>query len=400
MGDNYYNKKRLNNAIKKYLQQNQNNKNKIQFIEFIKHLAAKDISPSRQLKYFYNLKILITKINKPFNEITKKDIEEIVIWINDSYNNFWTKRDFKIELKIFFRWIKEGQGLEFQKHEYPKEVRWISTGKKNNQRKLPKDMLTSDEIKELANHTNNLRDRAFILSLYETGARIGELLDVKIKDVEFDRYGSLINLNGKTGPRKIRILASSPAISNWLMEHPKRTDREAPLFSGIWSKKRGKPIGYQTYRKMLREVAEKTGLKKPVNPHNFRHSRSTELAKMFTESQLCEYLGWIQGSKEAVTYVHLSGRDMDTAVLRMHGIIDKVEEEKNRFRMITCPRCNTKNSPGGKFCSNCSLGLDLKAVKNFEETKDDLNTNILNIFQDKELALQTLDALTKLIQKQ
>ena len=101
-------------------------------------------------------------------------------------------------------------------------------------------MLTSNEIKELASHANNLRDRAFILSLYETGARIGELLSVKIKDVEFDKYGSLVNLNGKTGPRKIRILASSPAISNWLMEHPKRTDREAPLFSGIWSKKRGK----------------------------------------------------------------------------------------------------------------------------------------------------------------
>ena len=184
------------------------------------------------------------------------------------------------------------------------------------------------------------------------------------------------------------------------MEHPKRADREAPLFAGIWSKKRGKPIGYQTFRKMLREVAEKTGLKKPVNPHNFRHSRSTELAKMFTESQLCEYLGWVQGSKEAATYVHLSGRDMDTAVLRMHGIIDEEEEEKSRFRTIICPRCNTKNSPGCKFCSNCSLGLDLLSVKTFEETKDDFTSNILNLIQDKELALQTLDALTKLTQKQ
>jgi len=399
MGDNYYNKKRLKNAINNYLQQNQNEKNKQLLTNFIKHLAAKDISPSRQLKYFYNLKTLINKFNKPFNETTKKDIEEIVIWINNSYENFWTKRDFKIELKIFIRWIREEEGFEFLKHEYPKEVRWISTGKKSNQRKLPKEMLSSDEIKELANHTNNLRDRAFILSLYETGARIGELLDVKIKDVEFDKYGSLVNLNGKTGPRKIRILASSPAISNWLMEHPRRNDKEAPLFAGIWSRKRGKPIGYQTYRKMLKEVAEKAGIKKPVNPHNFRHSRSTELAKRFTESQLCEYLGWVQGSKEAATYVHLSGRDMDTAVLRMHGIIDEEEEEKSRFITITCPRCKTKNSPGSKFCSNCSLGLDLNAVKTFEETKDDFTSNILNLIQDKELALQTLDALTKLIQK-
>jgi len=123
MGDNYYNKKRLKNAINNYLQQNQNEKNKQLLTNFIKHLAAKDISPSRQLKYFYNLKTLINKFNKPFNETTKKDIEEIVIWINNSYENFWTKRDFKIELKIFIRWIREEEGFEFLKHEYPKEVR-------------------------------------------------------------------------------------------------------------------------------------------------------------------------------------------------------------------------------------------------------------------------------------
>jgi len=151
---------------------------------------------------------------------------------------------------------------------------------------------------------------------------------------------------------------------------------------------------------MLKEVAEKTGLKKPVNPHNFRHSRSTELAKLFTESQLCEYLGWVQGSKEAATYVHLSGRDMDTAVLRMHGIIDREEEEKSKFITITCPRCKTKNTPGSKFCSNCSLGLDLHTVMNFEKTKDDFTTNLLSIIQDKELALKTLDALTKALHNQ
>lgn len=400
MGDKYNNKKRLQNAIKNYTRKNQEDENKKLLTDFIRHQAAKDISISRQLKYFYNLKTLLKNFSKPLKTATKKDVEKTVIWINNTYENFWTKRDFKIILKIFYRWLREEGGDEFQKHEYPKEVKWINTGKKNKDRKLPEEMLTAEEIKKMANNTNNLRDKAFILCLYETGARIGKILDVKIKDVEFDQYGSLINLNGKTGSRKIRILASSPDISNWLMEHPTRDIREAPLFSGIWSKKRGKIIGYQTYRKMLRDVAEKSGVKKPVNPHNFRHLRSTELAKQFTESQLCEYLGWVQGSKEASTYVHLSGRDMDTAVLKMHGIIDKEDEEKSKFITINCPRCKTKNSPGSRFCSNCSLGLDLNAVKAFEKTKDDFNVNFLNLIQDRELALQTLDALTKIIQKQ
>jgi hypothetical protein len=151
---------------------------------------------------------------------------------------------------------------------------------------------------------------------------------------------------------------------------------------------------------MLRDVAEKSGVYKPVNPHNFRHSRSTELAKHFTESQLCEYLGWVQGSKEASTYVHLSGRDMDDAVLKMHGIIEKDSEEESKFKTVDCPRCKTINPPGSSFCSSCSLGLDLNALRSFEKTRDDFNANFLNLIKDKELALQTLEALTRLIQNQ
>ena len=58
---------------------------------------------------------------------------------------------------------------------------------KKERKKLPREMLTIEEVKKLAKHTNNLRDRCFILILYESGARIGELLNLKIKDIEFDK---------------------------------------------------------------------------------------------------------------------------------------------------------------------------------------------------------------------
>jgi integrase len=317
--------------------------------------------------------------------------------INTSKYKYWTKRDFKIILKKFYKWLRENEGQNYSKYEYPDEVKWINTGKKQNKKKLPQELLDLDDIKKLAENTNNLRDRGLILLLYESGGRIGEILNIKIKDLENDKYGSLITLSGKTGPRKIRIIASSPAINNWLLEHPNRNNKNAFIFCGIWGKKRGEEISYNTINKLLKETAEKAEINKPVNPHHFRHSRATKLAKNFTESQLCEYLGWIQGSKEAATYVHLSGRDMDKAVLSMHGIIDRDEEENNRFTTINCPRCKTRNPPGSSFCSNCSLGLDLKSVKSFEKTKDDFVTNLLNIIQDDELKLKTLDALTKVL---
>ena len=80
---------------------------------------------------------------------------------------------------------------------------------------------------------------------------------------------------------------------------------------------------------MLREVAQKAGIDKPINPHHFRHPRATDLAKKLTEAQLCQYMGWIQSSKEAATYVHLSGRDMDKAILTLHGLAEEETEEEH-----------------------------------------------------------------------
>jgi site-specific recombinase XerD len=141
--------------------------------------------------------------------------------------------------------------------------------------------------------------------LYESGARIGELINLTLKDIEPDKYGIKVTLFGKTGARKIRLIASTPAINMWIERgHSDRNNKNSMLFCGMWAKKKGKDIEYSTFRLMLQELAKKAKINKPINPHHFRHSRATELAKQFTEAQLCQYMGWIPASREAATYVH------------------------------------------------------------------------------------------------
>jgi len=257
---------KLNNAKTQLRKSSIIPENQKLIILFLERISAEDISTGRQLKYLYTLKTLAKMLKKNFSQSTKKDIVSLLSKINSSSYKDWTKRDFKVVLKRFYRWLREEEGKTFTRGEYPDEVKWISTGKKKNNNKLPEELLSIEEVIELSNHTTNLRDRSFVLLLYESGARIGEVINIKLKDLEFDKYGALINLYGKTGARKIRVIASAPAISNWLIEHPKREDKNALLFCGIWSKKRGHEVDYASFNKILKEAAAKAGIDNPVNP--------------------------------------------------------------------------------------------------------------------------------------
>jgi ribosomal protein L40E len=77
-----------------------------------------------------------------------------------------------------------------------------------------------------------------------------------------------------------------------------------------------------------------------------------------------EYMGWVQGSDMASTYVHLSGRDVDSALLKLNNItVSEEENATNGFSIRTCTRCMSQNPPANKFCSRCGMILDEKTAR-------------------------------------
>jgi len=71
-----------------------------------------------------------------------------------------------------------------------------------------------------------------------------------------------------------------------------------------------------------------------------------------------EVFGWVQSSKMAATYVHLSGRNIDNKILRIHGINVKEEDKEEELKPVECPRCQYVNSPVSRYCGRCGLILD------------------------------------------
>ncbi|MFQ5406020.1 MAG: tyrosine-type recombinase/integrase [Candidatus Micrarchaeia archaeon] len=274
---------------------------------------------------------------------------------------------------MFYKWLKGDDET------FPPEIAWLKPKLKNNARKLPEELLTQDEVLRIAQAAVNARDKALVLVLYESGCRIGEILSLRIKNVLFDQYGAILRVTGKTGDRRVRIISSAPALSSWVENYSKSKEPEAPLWPSLATNypQKNQPMEHRSVLVTLKRSTEKAGIKKRVYPHLFRHSRATFLAEKLTEAQMKEYFGWVQSSEMAATYVHLSGRDVDNALLALQGLVKSEDKKEEQFKVCFCPRCKEKNSPSAKFCLRCGTPMKEQIAAQVEDEKK-VGDNLLN----------------------
>jgi site-specific recombinase XerD len=277
-----------------------------------RHMVLSGISQAQQQKLLSHLKILIDHAGeRPFHEFDKERIEEIVAWLYTRGTTESTVTDYKQAIKQFWKWMHDG--------EEPPETAWIKSNRHSYRRLLPQSLLTPTDIDAMIATCFNDRDRAFIALLWETGARIGELIDLRVGHIEAGPHGKYVIVTGKTGARRLLLRESATYIDAWIAAHPTPV-RTAFLWCELDTPQGSAPeqISYQSIRlKILDKARERAGIQKPVNPHHFRHSRATYLANYLTEAQMCEWFGWARGSRVPGRYVHLSGRDIDAAYTAM-----------------------------------------------------------------------------------
>ena len=223
----------------------------------------------------------------------------------------------------------------------------------------PDNMIIEEEVEELVNVLKNARDRALIYALYDSGCRIGELLTLRNKHIKFDEYGAMLSFTGKTGYREVRVIGNSISyLREWQNLHPFRNEGNAWFFFGIESENKGKKLEHANVYKFLRKGLKEANIERRIYPHLFRHTRATILASRVTEAPLEAQMGWVHGSRMTQTYVHLSGRDQDNAILKAYGIAVKEERTIESQRPSLCPRCKEPNDPKARFCWKCGMILD------------------------------------------
>jgi len=152
--------------------------------------------------------------------------------------------------------------------------------------KIPKrtvEALSRDELQRLfdavdMNKKNALRDLAILETLYATGLRVSELVNLNIDQVDLKRKEFMVRGKGKK-PRVI-FLSEKAAIQiqNYLTS---RKDNFKALFinnskSDILDQEK-KRLSAVSVQNIVRKYALKAAIVKRVTPHTLRHSYATEL---------------------------------------------------------------------------------------------------------------------------
>lgn len=364
--------------------------------KFYSYLQTTSFRLETMRSYVQAIKLLFMDFGKDISKVTKEDISKYLAEMSRKYKpkTISDKRKFLI---VFFKWFY-GKSKE--------EIPLIKDVKLSKEKgiKLPEEILSPEEVKRIIQVADNFRDKCIVSLLYESGARKGEFLKLKIKHVDIvnEEYGMLSIPKGKTDSRKIPIIYSIPHLNNWLNAHPRRDDNEAPLFVTLGSYL-GQALGEDGLKVRIDILSERAGIKKNVYPHLFRHSRLTELAKVLREPELRVFAGWSADSSMVETYVHLSGQDVTNKLLANAGLMDYEEQktEKDILKNVRCPRCKKLNPSDYKFCS-CGFVLDISEAnklmlgkqnesdvrKELEAIKSKLESNekyfdLLNRFFDK-----------------
>lgn len=159
-----------------------------------------------------------------------------------------------------------------------------------------------------------LRDRAIIEMLYSSGVRVGELISLKIKDMDFK--GKTVNVLGKGKKERLLPVTTQAidSIENYLLKRPTGKDKDSIIFCNL----KGEPITERGVQYIIDTLARNCGIYRKITPHMLRHSFATH----FLENGMnLRYLQALLGHSNLSTteiYTHLSIEELTKVYRKAH----------------------------------------------------------------------------------
>jgi len=267
-------------------------------------MRAEDKSPNTRKLYRWSIEKLSEYLKKPLEEATTLDRDGFRVWVKDNHHG---KSIGVIDaaLRHYYRWLARKTG----NRDLADMADFRTKMPPSKKRVGP----SHEEIIEILKMCRSVEEQALIITLYSTGARIGELCGnstkgtrgILIEDFDAEKMTAEIRTGEKWSERVAKLGKARTLIYMHLAEWAKKVMQiyigertQGPIFT----------FGPSEAYTMVKRCAKRVGLS--FSPHALRHSCCTTLVQ---KGVGIEYAGQVLGHSSVETtrgYLHLTTDDL------------------------------------------------------------------------------------------
>jgi site-specific recombinase XerD len=180
-------------------------------------------------------------------------------------------------------------------------------------RRLP-TVLAPDEVTRLFDAARSDRDRTLLRTDYALGLRLGELVALRLDDIDAAR--GLVSVRQGKGA-KDRLVPLSARLLGELRAYWRRYRPTPWLFAGA---RPGEHLSAGNVQRLVRRAADRAGLGKAVSLHTLRHSYATHLLEAGCDLLTIQLLLGHKDLRTTARYLHVSSRHLGRAPSLLDGV--------------------------------------------------------------------------------
>jgi len=248
------------------------------------------------------------------DDIKLAHLQDFLKWINQLGMSARSQARIISGLRTFFKYLLLENIIRTNPAELLESPRTGST--------LP-DTLNVDEIGKLfdaidLSSTEGERNKTMLEFLYGCGLRVSEMTNLKISDVRFN--DGFISVIGKGN--KQRLVPAGEGALRQLQTYIHQTRSHIKIQKGqedyIFLNNRGKKLSRVMVFYIIKNLAEKAGIRKTISPHTFRHSFATHLIEGGADLRAVQEMLGHASITTTEIYTHLDRDYLRSNILQFH----------------------------------------------------------------------------------
>lgn len=286
----------------------------IKFIEELKY--EKNYSDLTINGYLKDLDLFLEFLNenniKQYENIEYSDIRIYINYLYELKYNSKTISRHVSSLRSFFKYLKNNNII--------KNNPMVLVSNPKLEKRLPK-YLNYDEVEKVLNAYDNnnfigLRNSLILEMLYSTGIRVGEIINIKIKDISM--IDCIIKISGKGN--KERIVYFGPKCLKLINLYLKNSYNKLNInnLDYLFLSKKGKKISDREIRAIVDNASKVANIKIKISPHVLRHTFATHMLNEGADLRSVQELLGHENLSTTQIYTHLTNEKIRNIYLNAH----------------------------------------------------------------------------------